>query len=223
MKKRVQYALRKQAGAAGDFWRGVVGTSAPAVALAPASPLAAHIAAKIAAQAVQTGGMVGLAGGSSEDKAEIVDALKDLEGKKKYMSYIPGVGAYRLTARQQMLNKLLEDRSNEERSTGSSRTIDKLSILNPINMLAAPFAAIAAGVTPTKKLKEVADAVNDKDYRFNSWLIPGWKVYQDLKALGASDTVSDMKYTEDDLKDLDAETKAVLLKKLKENKKAKKD
>ena len=186
--------MRKQASALGDGLRALPTSIIPYLGSA-ASGIGANI---------------GQLEGISHDKDKLIEKLQEFEDHTG-RAYAPGVGAYRLQARKAMLNKLLENKKDEERATGTSRVVmDNLSLFNPLNLLASPFAALAAAITKTKTLGEAAETANDHNYGLKSMLIPGWNQYQMWKAIGASDKVSDMKFDKKELEGLDPETRKAL-------------
>ena len=195
MNNRVYNALmRKQASSVVDTLRSIPVSLIPYVGSAAAG----------------VGHSIGQVEGMSHDKDKLIEKLQEFE-KHTGRAYAPGVGAYRLAARKAMLNKLLENKKDDERATGTSRLVmDNVSMLNPLNIIAAPAAALAAAITKTKTLGEAAKTANDHNYGLKSMLIPGWNQYQQWKAIGASDKVSDLEFDEEELKALDPETRKAL-------------
>ena len=166
MNTRVHAVLNKKASSYGDALRSIPASMIP----------------YLGAAAAGMGSSIGTVEGISQDKPELVEKLKEFD-EHPNRAFAPGVGSYRLTARKAMLQKLLEDKSNKDRATGTSRLVmDSLSLLNPLNLVAAPLAGLAAAVTKTKSLKDAADTANDENYGLKSFLIPGWNLYNQWKA-----------------------------------------
>lgn len=207
MNKRVFNALRKRASASGDFFRALPSMAIPYVGSAVSG----------------IGGAYGSMEGHSHTKEEILDELEGFE-RNKGRAWIPGVGPYRLAARQRLLEKLLENTSDKDRPRIVTRkTGTMLAVLNPLNWVAAPIAGLAAALTPTRELDEQAKRNNDKSYRLKSFLIPGWNAYNSFKTVGASNKVSEGTYTDKDLDELDPETRKLLELRMRANSKERKD
>lgn len=206
MSELVSKVLQKRAGAVGDALKAVPSTLIPNVGIA----------------ATGVGASIGELEGFSHDKDVLLKKLKEFE-EHPHRAWAPGVGAYRLGARKVMTQKLLEDKKDKDRSTGTSRAVlNQLSLINPLNLLGAVPAALLAAITKSHKLKDTADAVNDNHYTLKSLLIPGWDTYKAWKAVGTSDKLSKGTYTEEEAKELDPETASLLLAELKKRKADKK-
>lgn len=108
-----------------------------------------------------------------ELKAMDSDRIKDL---------IPGVGASRLVRRSNAVRKLLK----EDPAAWDFDLTTPLSLVNPLNILAALPAAATAAVTPKVSLEKMHEIENDPHRYLKAMLIPGYATHRDFKRLGLS-------------------------------------
>lgn len=202
MNKRVHTALQKRAGAVSD-----------ALLSAPSALL---LGPRINGVLQSIGGVSGEFSIANAKKEELLSKLQNMQ-RNEAGALIPGVSGYRMSARRAMAQKLLEDAKDKDKSSGATRGLmNYLSYLNPLNVLAAPVAALGAAITPTEKLKDTADTVNDDNYALKSFFLPGWNTYNKFKAIGVSNKLAKGDYTEEEAKELDSETAQLLLARLRE-------
>ena len=191
--------MRKQASAAGDFLRNILGTGAASATV-------------VGYPAAVTGNAIGGVTGQLPEEAGKAAAIKKLVDyeNNKYLSYVPGVGIHRVGRRGVLLNQILA-KKDVEHDSASKLKYKLLSALNPLNLVAAPFAGLAAALTDKRSLAEHKEFTDAPHLGLKSILIPGWRAYNDLKAIGASDRVSELHdLTDEDLKKLDPEVIAEL-------------
>lgn len=183
-------AMRKIASAYTDTLGGFVG-GLPFGALA-AVPGAAPIAHAVS-NAVGLGGNIhGLISAQKQPIAELAELEQD-----PLKAVIPGVAASRLMRRQRLVHKLLAKDPSSNMWPALHRT---LSVLNPLNLVASPFAGLAAAVTDGHTPEQRAEVANDEGQTLKTWLIPGYGVYQMYKDLGLSNRLGDIENTVANLK-----------------------
>lgn len=125
-------------------------------------------------------------------EADPLESLQKLEGGAA--AAIPGNRRSRYLRRQRLVTALLRDSRNKDFAPGHVWH-QSFSMLNPLNIAAAPFAALGAAITPTRTLSEHSEVVNDPNRNVKQWLIPGYAVYNKYKELGLSNRLSNLKDT----------------------------
>lgn len=182
--------VAKHASAYTDTIGGIVG-GLPFGALA-AVPGAAPIA-HAASNAVGLGGSIH---GLVDRINDPVTELAELEAKPT-TALIPGVAASRLMRRQRLVNKLVAKDPSQNANVAAHRWI---SMINPLNLLASPFAALGAAITDGHTPDERAEVADDENQVLKTWLIPGYGTYQMYKDLGLSNRVGDIDQVINNLK-----------------------
>lgn len=166
MNKRVYRALHKTASAATDKMGEVIWSG----------PLGIIGNLKAAEDALKT-----------RDQLQAIERLKELEGTSALADILPGVGSYRATTRKLETEKALGV-DDEDAANRSGELV--LSMLNPLNLVAAPGAALAAALTPKYTLEEALESYKGDQDTAGSFLIPGKALYKALKRYGASERIS---------------------------------
>lgn len=165
-----------------------------------------------------------------KNKEQMLKELRELNDNK-IASFIPLVSDWREGKRFGLLQGLLENKKakKQELTTGQAiggGALGVLGAVNPLNWIATWPAKAIAHLTPRKKLKDVlAEYKQQHDFvseMTKAALIPGYAGYTTTKLTQVSDDILNGNYTAEDLKEADPELKNLLLKALKEKRKAKK-
>ena len=156
--------------------------------------------------------------------------LRELNDNK-IASFIPLVSDWREGKRFGLLQGLLENKKAKKQKLTTGQAIGGgalgvLGTVNPLNWIATWPAKAIAHLTPRKKLKDILAEYKQKPNFVSEMtkaaLIPGYAGYTTAKLTQASDDILNGNYTAEDLKEADPELKNLLLKALKEKRKAKK-
>lgn len=115
--------------------------------------------------------------GSGDDNNEVaaLRAMNDDAAK----ALIPTVAAHNMSRRQRLIGRLLGSKSKYLH--------EQFAHFNPINLVGAPFGALAALINRGRTVDE--QAVEEQDKPWKDWLIPGMATYNTLKRLGVANRV----------------------------------
>ena len=121
-------------------------------------------------------GLHGLFGRGDDDNE--VAALREMNDNAA-KALIPTVTAHRMNRRQRLIGRLLGSKSKYLH--------ESFAHFNPINLIGAPFGALAALINRGRTVDE--QAVEEQDKPWKDWLIPGMATYNTLKRLGVANRV----------------------------------
>lgn len=197
--------MKKVASAYTDMLLGGI-TAVPAIAGATAivnpsmqaviGPLATSIARKVVPP-ILVAQKLGRIHGTSAELSDPIEELKEMENNK-FLALIPGVTESRTIRRQRLVQQLL---SRDPRGKNDDRANHRdWALLNPLNMAAYPFAALAAALTSPDHPKDRAKLADADNEKLKTWLIPGYGTYHKYKDLGLSNRLGKLESTIAELK-----------------------
>ena len=199
-------------------------------AIRKAASIYSPLISAAAAATVTAGNMHGILAELPKTKKQQLKYLADM-GNSPGLGLVPGVAPSRELRRQRIIHELLANDKplemteaqrkqfaalgvdpkhvyaivNQQRKNNSNIALHTmLSGLNPLNLVAAPGAALAALLTRGDTPDERAKFVNDPNKILKTWLLPGYGSYNYYKDLGLArrlakpkDTVGELLATGD--------------------------
>ena len=166
--------IRKNAGSYAEYGAGMV----PGIVLGPPVAAISDVAGQL------HGALVDPGDSPMKEFAEMDNSLG--------YAFVPGVTSSRVIRRQRLLHKLLSLNGSDDNIAAHGIAA---RILNPLNIVARPFAAVAAGLTPGQSPSERANYVRDPNKILKTWLIPGYETYNKWKDVGLTNRLGDVKGT----------------------------
>jgi len=117
--------------------------------------------------------------------------------KESASNFIPGVGTYRLLKRMGYSHEDLKKQNLKDEMKKSAGVYSEYlgQIVNPLNLVANPIGAIAAGLTDTKSDEEMK---KQQKKSVSNFLLPGTAAYRYFKRMGHSNKKMNLENAKDD-------------------------